>query len=285
MGRSSAGAPDGIIRGPAPRRRLLAGAVVGLATVAVAAVAAHPEIEALRRIVGDGHAYFLVSLIWGLATAAAVAVIAAVPSAQLRATLLMLVVAVDAVALFAVPQFAAPREATIDRAPVTFLQRHLGLQRFYTLGPIEPNYGSYFAVAELGVDDFPPKSYAGYVHHRLDPAAPFVGFRTPAAPSAERELMLHLVSYGLAGVRYVLAPAGQRLPTRRHGLRLVDRTRTTWIYEITHAAPFMTAAGCRVTRSSAIRCPRPGARIARFAALTRQELRFRGGTNCAPRSN
>jgi hypothetical protein len=262
---------DGITHGPAPRRRLLAGALVGLAIVAVAAIAAHPEIESLRQIVGHGHTYFLVSLIWGLATVAAVAVIAVVPSAHLRATLLMLVVAVDAVALFAVPQFAAPRRATLDRAPVTYLQRHLGLQRFYTLGPIQPNYGSYFAIAELGVDDFPPKSYAGYVHHRLDPAAPFVGFRTPLAPTAEQELMLHLASYGLAGVRYVLAPAGERLPTRRHGLRLVDRTPTTWIYEITRAAPFMTAAGCRVSAASfdsaQVTCPRPTRLIRRETSL------------------
>jgi hypothetical protein len=262
---------DGVTHGPAPRRRLLAGGLVGLATVGVAAIAARPEIESLRQIVGHGHTYFLVSLIWGLATAATVAVIAAVPSSQLRASLLTLVVALDAVALFAVPQFAAPRQATVDRAPVAYLQRHLGLQRFYTLGPIQPNYGSYFAIAELGVDDFPPKSYAGYVHHRLDPAAPFVGFRTPLAPTAEQELMLHLVSYGLAGVRYVLAPAGERLPTRRHGLRLVDRTPTTWIYEITHAAPFMTAAGCRVSAASfdsaQVTCPRPTRLIRRETSL------------------
>jgi hypothetical protein len=262
---------DGVTHGPAPRLRLLAGALAGLAAVGVAAVAAHPVIESLRDIVGHGHTYFLVSLIWGLATAGAVAVIAAVPSSRLRAALLTLVLAVDAVALFAVPQFAAPKETTLDRAPVTYLERHLGLQRFYTLGPIQPNYGSYFALAELGVDDFPPKSYAGYVHHRLDPAAPFVGFRTPAAPSAEQELMIHLASYGQAGVRYVLTPAGQPLPTRHHRLKLVDRTPTTWIYEITRAAPFMTAKGCRVSAVSfdaaEVSCPRPSRLIRRETSL------------------
>ncbi len=262
---------DGITRGPAPRRRLLAGAVVALATVAVAAVAAHPVTESLRHTVIRWHTYFLISLIWGLATAAAVLVIAAVPSAPWRGRLLLIVVAIDAVALFAVPQFAAPRRTTLDRAPVTYLQRHLGLQRFYTLGPVLPNYGSYFALAELGVDDFPPQSYAGYVHHRLDPAAPFVGFRTPAAPSAEQELMLHLAGYGQAGVRYVLAPAGQRLPTRRRGLKLVDRTPTTWIYEITHAAPFITATRCRVSSVSftgaRVSCSRPTRLVRRETSL------------------
>jgi hypothetical protein len=271
---------DGITHGPAPRRRLLAGALVGLGAVVVAALTARPEIDSLRHLVEHSHTYFLVSLIWGLATAAAVAVIAVVPSPQLRAALLTVVVAIDAVALFAVPPFAAPRQAMVDRAPVAYLQRHLGLQRFYTLGPIQPNYGSYFAIAELGVDDFPPQSYAGYVHHRLDPAAPFVGFRTPAAPSAQQELMLHLGSYGQTAVRYVLVPAGQRLPTRRHRLRLVDRTPTTWIYEITRAAPFMTAAGCRVSAASfdsaQVTCPRPTRLIRRETALPGWTARIDG---------
>ena len=40
----------------------------------------------------------------------------------------------------------------IDTAPVAYLQRHQGLSRFATLGPLQPNYGSYFglrAVNEL----------------------------------------------------------------------------------------------------------------------------------------
>jgi hypothetical protein len=262
---------DGITHAPAPRRRLLAGALVALVAVGGAALAAQPVIDSLRHTVLHGHDYFRISLIWGLATAGAVVLIAAVPSSHLRAGLLTLVIAVEAVVLFAVPQFAAPKEATIDRAPVAYLQRHLGLQRFYSLGPILPNYGSYFALAELGVDDFPPKSYAGYVHHRLDPAAPFVGFRRPGVPSAQQELIRHLVSYGLAGVRYVLAPAGQRLPTERGRLKLVDRTRTTWIYEITDAAPFITAAGCRVSAVSfdgaQVSCPRPTRLIRRETSL------------------
>lgn len=250
---------DGVTHAPAPRRHLLAGALVALATVAVAAIAAQPVIQQLH--VPHIHTYFLVSLIWGLSTAVAVALIAAVRSPSLRARMLMLVVAVDAVALFAVPQFAAPRETTIDRAPVAYLQHHLGLQRFYTLGPIAANYGSYFAIAELGILDYPPKSFAHYVRRRLDPFAPFIGFRNLRRPSAEQELMLHLAGYGRAGVRYVLAPVGERLPTSRHGLTLVDRTSSTRIYEINHAAPFMSAPGCRLSDVSLdgaqVSCPRP----------------------------
>ena len=269
---------DGITHGPAQRRRLLGGAVLALAIVVVAALGAHTTVDSLRHIVHSGHSYFVISLVWGIGTVAALAAVAAFPGGQGRAALIAAVVAIDAVALFAVPQFSAPRETTIDRAPVTYLQRHLGLQRFHSLGPVEPNYGSYFAVDELGVDDFPPNSYAGFVHARLDPAAPFVGFRSLRAPSAEQELVRHVYSYGTAGVRYVLDPVGEPLPAsrqHRRQLRLVARTPIAWIYEITHAAPFMSAPGCRLSAVTF-----GGARLdcARSSTLTRLETELPGWT-------
>src|SRR6185437_2054893 len=112
-------------------------------------------------------------------------------------------VSVEAIALFVVPQFAAPRTARIDVAPVAYLRRHLGQDRFYTLGPISPDYGSYYGLASFGVDDFPPKNYAQYVQSRLDPVAGFTGFPS-SRRSVESELLHHLRGYRSVGVRYVL---------------------------------------------------------------------------------
>ena len=69
-------------------------------------------------------------------------------------------VAVEAAVLFAAPALSAPRPAPSDMALVHFLQRHLGLSRFATLGPIQPNFGSFFGLAEINVNDLPvPKEF------------------------------------------------------------------------------------------------------------------------------
>ena len=190
-----------------------------------------------------------------------------------RAALLTLLVAVDAVVLFAVPELSAPRATTVDLTPVAYLREHLGEQRFATLGPITPNYGSYFGLASFDLHDFPPTLYAQYVHARVDPWAVFTGFRPSGRPSREWELMHHLAGYRFAGVRYVLTPAGQPLPDRSPTLRLVFRSPTTRIYRLAGASPYFGGTGCRVTsggRDSAnVVCPRP-------TALVRRETWFAG---------
>jgi hypothetical protein len=262
---------DDLTRVPQHRRRLAWGALGAMAAVGGAALVARPVVDALP--IEHRDAFFKASIAWGLGTAAAVGVIAFVRVARARAVLLVLVVVVDAIVLFAVPEFSAPRATKVDLAPVNFLRQHLGEARFYTLLPIQPNYGSYFELASLGVDDFPPKRYARFVHRRLDPWAPFVGFRSLRGPSQEQELVRHLDGYRLAGVRYVLTPAAQPLPTRRHAFRLVLLTPTTRIYQLTRAAPYFAVAGCQVRTdnrySVSLSCARP-------TTLIRRETWFAG---------
>ncbi len=238
---------DDLTRVRAHRRRLMLVARWEQWPRSVApALVARPVVDSLHGTVRHGAAFFQASIAWGLVTAAAVGLIAIVRRTALRAALLVLVVVVDAVVLFAVPEFSAPRAARIDLTPVTYLRRHLGDARFFTLGPIAPDYGSYFGIASLGVDDFPPKNYARFVHRRLDPVAQFVGFPKVGTLSPEQELIRHLRGYRSAAVRYVLTPAGHPLPTRP-AFTLVFRSPTTWIYRLTRAAPYFSAPGCQVT--------------------------------------
>jgi hypothetical protein len=264
---------DGARRVAARRHRLLVGAVLAMAAVGGAALGAHPLVEALASSVRNVKDYFSASIGWGLFTVAAAGVLALVRPARLRGILLALVIVVDAVALFAVPQFSAPRVARLDLAPVAYLRRHLGDARFVTLGPIRANYGSYFRLASLRVDDFPPAAYARYVHARLDPFANFVGFRRPGAPSIRQELVRHLPSYEATGMRYVLTGPRDGLPASLHGFRLVFSDPTARIYRVAHAAPFLSAAGCRVTASQIdsvrLLCRRP-------TTLVRRETWFPG---------
>ncbi len=264
---------DDLTRTPAHRRRLVGGALAAIAAVFAAALYARPVVHSLETKVLDGGTYFQASIAWGALTAAVVAAVALVGKARVRAALLALLVAVDALVLFAVPEFSAPRATTVDLAPVAYLRQHLGEARFFTLGPVQPDYGSYFGLASLAVDDFPPQAYADYVHSRLDPVVSFIGFRPMGQPSAEQELMRHLGGYRSAGVLYVLTPARHPLPESPTTFRRVFRSPTTWIYRLAGASPYFGAAGCRVTSggldSARVVCRRP-------TTLVRRETWFAG---------
>ena len=159
---------------------------------------------------------------------------------------------------------ASPRSISL---PVQYLQRHLGNERFFTLGPLQPNYGSYFGISELNINELPvPRAFADYVHRRLDQVVdPTVlvgnlgGGRPAGAPSPAQELVRNLDGYRATGVAYVLAPAGQSLPAP--AFTLVLRTPTTWIYYLAGAAPYLGVPGCTVvaaSRTSArVTCPTP----------------------------
>ena len=135
--------------------------------------------------------------------------------AQARAGYFIVAAAVvlEAAVLFAAPLLSAPRPAKTDMALVQYLQRHLGLARFTTLGPIQPNFGSLFDLAEINANDLPvPKAFTRYERSSLDGNTdPLVFTGTVKAdakgPGPAQELTKHLAAYEAAGVRFVLVPA------------------------------------------------------------------------------
>jgi hypothetical protein len=242
------------------------------AVVAVAAVGARPL---------PHHHYLAGSAVWGLAVVLAVAAVALVRDPRRRIWLVTLFVASDALVLFALPQASAPRKVRVDTAPVSFLRRHLGTSRFFTLGPLQPNYGSYYGIGSLNVNDVPvPKAFATYVHTRLDDVVdPMVfvgnagGGRPRSAASPVQELLRNLPAYRAASVAYVVTPAAHPL-SRSPTLTLAFRSPSTRIYRLAGATPyFMSAPACavRMTARDAVRltCPRP-------ARLVRRETYLRG---------
>jgi hypothetical protein len=249
------------------------------AVVTAAVLLALPRVRAL----GAGfhhHTYLLASIAWGALVPALAAAVALVRVPRARTVTLTLLVAVDSLALFVLPELAAPRAVTIDTRPVAYLRRHLGDSRFFTMGPIQPNYGSYFALATLDINDFPPQAYADYVHTRLDGVVNptlfvgnFGGWRPLGQPSPEQELLRHLDGYRATGVRYVLTPAGSALPQSPRTFSLVFRSPTTWIYRLAGASSYFTAPGCRITSAS-----RQSALLScrRSSTLVRRETWFPG---------
>ena len=54
---------------------------------------------------------------------------------------------------------------------MAYLQRHQGLSRVFTLGPLSPNYGAYYGLRSLNFNDaLAPSDFATYVNAHLDQA-------------------------------------------------------------------------------------------------------------------
>ena len=148
----------------------------------------------------------------------------------------------------------APRPIAVQSGSVTWLQEHLGTYRFVTLGPIQPDYGSYYGIAEANVNDLPfPKAWSEYVGTHLDTNAPPLTFNgnsrlNPEGPTAAQELTAHVANYESVGIRYVVESAtgvdfqGQAYPEPGAppwpaGPRLVYRDSFAEIWQLPDAAP------------------------------------------------
>ncbi len=119
----------------------------------------------------------------------------------------------EAALLFAAPLLSAPRPAKVDTALVHYLQGHLGGARFATLGPMQPNFGSFFGLAEINVNDLPePKTFTTYVQKSLDSnSVPLLFTGTtkvdPDGLGPAQALATNLATYEAAGVKFVVAYA------------------------------------------------------------------------------
>ncbi len=241
------------------RRRTSKPVVIGSGAVmfALTLVSWHAAQPVFRGLVGVAHnrAWALASLVWALAVTLGIVALALVPAAirgrgqldGLRRGALAGLVLVDVFAMFVVPQFSAPRQAAIDTRPVAFLQHHLGQSRFFTLGPVAPDYGSYFGIGSVAVNDVPlPNSYAKYVQTQLDPNVDPLVFtgtvaRDPAGLTPAQELVVHLPSYEALGVKYVVVGSGTALPGLH--LKKVFEDATARIFELPHPASLFSESG------------------------------------------
>jgi hypothetical protein len=169
-----------------------------------------------------------------------------------------LLLVIDAFAMFIVPLFSLPKMSPIDQKPVTYLQENLGLNRFYTLHPIGPNYGSYYKIASINVNDLPiPKDFANYVpklDKNVNPLV-FTGYsRTdPAGPSALEEFGRNIDEFENASVKYLVADPRQVTPdfAAQHGLKLVFSDQLAEIFALPEPKLyFESAPACALTYQS-----------------------------------
>lgn len=232
---------------------------IALVLAVLAFRGAWPEV---RRLHGAPHhvGFAVGSLVWAVVVMVAVSG-GLVFARRIGVAVVCAALAVDAVLMFGLPTLSAPRSVVVDAAPVTWLQQHLGTSRFATLGPISPNYGSYWSIAEVNNNDVPiPAPWRRYVNQRLDPNVDpviFVGSadgRPASAPTASAAFVDHLDGYRDASVRYVVTTPGQAFPGV-DALRLAFTGRAAWIYALDGARPYFDAdpALCHVSAVSRTR--------------------------------
>ncbi|WP_431270053.1 hypothetical protein [Dankookia sp. P2] len=118
--------------------------------------------------------------------------------------------------MFGLPLLSATRNHALDTEAVAFLQRNLGLQRFYTLGPLTPNYSAQDRVASINHNYQPiPQAWVAHVKARLDPAlhAPVFTGNYPGIDADGRTRLdafrRRRAAFAADTVRYVLVHPGQ----------------------------------------------------------------------------
>lgn len=137
-----------------------------------------------------------------------------VSSDKRRIRLLSGVIILSSITPFIITSLANPRSVDINQGGISYLQDHQGFNRFYTLGPIEPNYGSYFGISSINHNDLPVSSaWVEYLEKNLDRYADSISFTgnyrsKPLEPDTTSELRRNLSQYEEVGVKYVVAPAG-----------------------------------------------------------------------------
>lgn len=275
------GAED-LRRGDVPRWAAAGALLCAAGLGAAAALSGAPILAALSSVPGT-RPWVIGSLAWGFAVLTLIGAAAVVLRGRWRTGVVLTCVVLDALGMYVVPQPSAPRAASYDARLVSFLQRHDTTGRFFTLGPMQANYGSYFGVQEADINDLPtPKAYHRYIERRLDTNTPlqFTGtaMRNPRGSTPLQELVTHFSSYEAIGVRDVVAFAGAvpgPVAASLH-LREVYADAYAVVYATPHpAALYQVSPGCTASAPSVgsvtVRCTRPG-------SLVRLELFMPGWT-------
>ena len=197
--------------------------------------------------------------------------------------LLMAIVLVgEALLLFFVPTAEAPKQITVDQAPITFLQTHQGEQRYLDFAVLYPNWGSQYDVYSLSAIDLPfPNEFANLLattlYPSLSPSNQFVvqGGMTGVI-TQEKDLVAHFAAFEAASVKYLLLPStAVILPALTTlGVRRVYRDSLATIYQMPHPRPFFTTATpCAITSTTidaaTVTCAHP-------TTLLRTELSMAG---------
>jgi len=152
-----------------------------------------------------------------------------------------------------IPMLGNPRGGQIDMQAVQFLRDHLGLQRFYTLGPFQPNYGAYFRLASVNYNVLPnSKKWHLWVQNQLDQKADSVVFNgLRGGPDSQAEMLKrHRRMYEEVGTRFVLTNPNSNPFAPGDPVKLVYQDPIMDIYELLGAKQYFDSVGAHCTFSA-----------------------------------
>jgi hypothetical protein len=198
--------------------------------------------------------------------------------------LLTAVLLVEMTMNFMIPTYWAPASIKTDMAPVAFLRDHLGLDRFMTLGPIAPNWGSYFGISELNEVDLPfPEKFAYEIKTYLAPGEQqsvnqfFVESGVSKPDFFENAFATNIAHYEQLSVKYLVSDRSLVMSPQLAALHLkeVFSDSSVAIYELPSLTPFYSTwdSHCTIDSQSfdSVRLTCPHATV-----LNRNELALRG---------
>lgn len=200
----------------------------------------------------------LVSVAWVIATIIAIIVgryLLFCKKSKSGAILLVLVVVVDCMVMFMIPTLSANKKAVVDMAPVQFLRQNLKIgERFYSMGPIQPNYGTYYGIASININDLPQSSYANYITGKLNSNTSSIVFNgsNPTDPLGilpKQAFLQNIKNYENVSVRYVVTFPGlfTNSEVASVGLTKVFQSPVAEIFELPNTAPYVATLNSSCT--------------------------------------
>jgi hypothetical protein len=223
-----------------------------LSCFAVAAVAlwlASPAIAALMAAPPPFY-HPLRDVALGLLAAAAVLGLLAMPTARWRRIGVAAVLCGQAAALAAFWQLAGPHGRVPDQDALRYLQSHAALGRVVSFGPLAPNYGAMFGIAEVGYNALPvPKVWVDAVRARLPVLGNGVALAEGDLPTPDA-LPARVAAYESFGAAYALVWPGEDLGAGVPATTLVYRGEAMDIWRLPSPAAYVEAPSCSIQAMS-----------------------------------
>ena len=226
---------------------------VGLLIVAFAWYAANPQLSGPQATLdSDLASWHTFSACVFIASCIAIVAALVVPNRTVGAVLLSVAVCTEAALFTIIPILSSPSSATVAVGGIRYLQTHLGLQRVYSIGPIGPDYGSFFGIADLDYADDPvPARTVDYVKSRLDEQTDgynYLGSRERSGLTQTENFVARLAAFEAVGVKFFLTEPNAASPSPKMVPRYRDAAMS--IYEVPHPKPYFSANGCTLAVAS-----------------------------------
>ena len=166
----------------------------------------------------------------------------------------------ESLVMYVVPTAEAPKQITVDQAPITYLQTHEGEYRFVDFAVIFPNWGTQYQLNSLGAIDLPfPRAYKNFIEQQLYPGLKpgnqfVIKDGMTGMQAMESMVATHLRAYEDASAKYLVIPSAVPLDPRlaSEGVTQVFRDSLATIYQLPHPRTLFSSpnAGCRVESSA-----------------------------------